>query len=399
VTDSPVSSEGARADGARAADAVEALSDAVGAIAGVLDLEAVLQLIVDRARTLVPARYAALGIVNERGRIEQFITSGISDEQRVRLGDPPQGHGLLGLIITEGRSFRIPEISAHPASYGFPPHHPPMHSLLGVPVRLKGRAIGNFYLTDKVHAPEFDDDDQRLVELFAQHAAIAIENARLHAAVGRLAVVEERERIGRDLHDGIIQSLYALGLSLEDVPDLMPDDPAEASARIDRAIDGLNATIGDLRGFIVGLRPDPLAALGLPELLAGIVEQFRRNTTADVEVAIADDVPDLPDDRRSEVAHIAREALSNVSRHAAAGRVEVRLERAGAAVVLTVADNGRGFDPGAAAPSGHYGLANMRERAIALGGRLDVESRPGEGTTVMMTVPVNRPTTPLEHTA
>ena len=202
-----------------------------GGIAGVLTVEDVLQLIVDRVRALVGSRYAALGILaDDRRRIERFITSGITSEQRRLLGDPPQGHGLLGLIITEGRSLRIPDIASHPASYGFPPNHPPMTSLLGVPVRLKNRTIGNLYLTDKLGATEFGEDDQRLVELFALHAGIAIENARLHEAVQHLAVVDERERIGKDLHDGIIQTLYAISLSLEDVPDVMTEDAAEAAA-------------------------------------------------------------------------------------------------------------------------------------------------------------------------
>jgi GAF domain-containing protein len=236
--------------------AVEALSDAIGGIAGVLTGESVLQLIVDRVKELVGARYAALGILaDDRRRIERFITSGITSEQRRVLGDPPQGHGLLGLIIEEGRSLRIPDIGAHPASYGFPANHPPMTSLLGVPVKLKNRTIGNLYLTDKIDAPEFSDDDQRLVELFAAHAGIAIENARLHEAVQYLAVVDERERIGKDLHDGIIQTLYAIALSLEDVPVLMTEDVAEATVTVDRAIDTLNRAIADLRQFVVGLRP------------------------------------------------------------------------------------------------------------------------------------------------
>ena len=212
-------------------DALEALDAATRAIAGVLDLDAVLQLIVERVCALADARYAALGIVDEFGGIDRFITVGITPEQRALLGPPPTGHGLLGLIIREGRSYRIPDIAAHPDSYGFPPNHPPMTSLLGVPVTVKGRAIGNLYLTDKRGAGEFSAGDQQLVELFAHHAGIAIENARLHEQVRQLAVVEERDRIGQELHDGIIQSLYAVTLSLEDVETLMTEDPAEAKAR------------------------------------------------------------------------------------------------------------------------------------------------------------------------
>jgi signal transduction histidine kinase len=398
VTDStvPANAVAAAAD-RRDSEALEALSEAVGAIAGVLDVETVLQVIVDRARTLVPARYAALGIVDDGGRIEQFITSGITAAQRAQLGDPPEGHGLLGLIISEGRSIRLPEIAAHPASYGFPPHHPPMHSLLGVPVRVGGRPIGNFYLTDKLDAAEFDDRDEHLVELFAQHAGIAIENARLHAAVGRLAVVEERDRIGRDLHDGIIQSLYGLALSLEDVPELMAEEPGQAAARVDRAIDGLNATIRDLRQFVFGLRPEPVETTHLRGLLAALATQFRQNSVIDLELHIADDA-DLSPHRRSEVLHIAREALSNVVRHSGATRASLRTRTDGKTLVLTVADNGRGFDPEAPRADNHYGLVNMRDRAMAIGGRLELVSRPEAGTTVTTTVPIE-PHEPTEEGA
>jgi signal transduction histidine kinase len=368
--------------------AVEALSDAIGGIAGVLTVDAVLQLIVDRVRHLVGARYAALGILaDDRRRIERFITSGITPEQRRLLGDPPQGHGLLGLIIQEGRSLRIPDIGAHPASYGFPAHHPPMTSLLGVPVRLKNRTIGNLYLTDKIDAAEFSDDDQRLVELFAAHAGIAIENARLHEAVQYLAVVDERERIGKDLHDGIIQTLYAISLSLEDVPDLMDQDVAEASATVDRAIDTLNRAIADLRQFVVGLRPEAIDQADFNGLLAALVDQVRQNNVVEVELELPHERIELPAHARSELLQIAREALSNIARHAHAttARITVRLDDD--RLRLEVADDGIGFDASSTVPRGHLGLANMRDRAGALGGALEMGSGT-PGTTIIVTVPL-----------
>ena len=178
-------------------DTVLALDAATRGIAGVLDIDAVLRLIVERVRDLVGSRYAALGIVDHAGLILRFVTVGIDPADRERIGDLPRGHGLLGLIIREGRSFRIPEIAAHPDSSGFPPHHPPMRSFLGVPIIVAGASVGNLYLTDKIGAAEFSEDDQALVEMFALHAGIAIENARLHAQVQRLAIVDERERIAR----------------------------------------------------------------------------------------------------------------------------------------------------------------------------------------------------------
>jgi GAF domain-containing protein len=210
---------------------LEALVDATREIASILELEPVLQLIVDRVRGLVGADYAALGIADAAGRMDRFITSGISQADRAHIGALPRGRGLLGLIIREGRSYRIADIARHADSSGFPPHHPPMRSFLGVPIQVRGRSIGNLYLTDKQGDPEFAEADLLLVEMFALRAGIAIENARLHEQVQRLAIVEERERISRDLHDGIIQAIYGVALSLEDVPSMMTTVSPIASPR------------------------------------------------------------------------------------------------------------------------------------------------------------------------
>ena len=253
--------------------AVAALEGATRAIAGELDLDRVLQMIVDGVRDLVQARYAALGIVDDGGRIERFITSGMTAAERLSIGPTPRGRGLLGLIIREAHAFRVANIAAHPATSGFPPNHPPMTSFLGVPVETGGEPIGNFYLTDKIGAAEFSEQDQRLVEMFALHAEVAIQNARLHTRVQRLAVLDERLRIGRDLHDGIIQGLYAIALSLEDVPDIMAVNSEEAVARIDRAIDRLNTSIGEIRGFIMDLGSDANDA-ALSARLAALTDEL-----------------------------------------------------------------------------------------------------------------------------
>ena len=357
--------------------ALEALSDAVGAVAGELDVETVLQLIVDRVRTLVGAQYAALGIVDDRRRIERFITSGISAEQRRRLGPLPEGHGLLGLIITEGQSLRVPDIGAHVASSGFPPEHPPMRSFLGVPVRVKRRVIGNFYLTDKESADEFSDDDQRLTELFALHAGIAIENARLHEAVGRLAVIEERDRIGKDLHDGIIQSMYGVSLSLEDMPELMADDPEEARARVDRAIDALHDTIRDLRGFIFGLRPELVDRTDLVGLLVALTEQLHQNSLVEVSLDLPERLDEPPAHVRAELLQIAREALSNVARHARATEAAVRLSSTDTDLLLEIRDNGRGFDSSHDATRGPFRPGQHARPGGRAGGHLARGERRG----------------------
>jgi signal transduction histidine kinase len=377
----------ARADAATANRSLEALDQAVRGIAGVLSTDVVLQLIVDRVRELSGAQYAALGIVGPHGLIDLFITSGISAEQRAAIGPTPRGHGLLGLLIREGRSLLIDDIASHPHSYGFPPNHPEMHSLLGVPVQAKGRIVGDLYLTNKTTAPTFTEDDKRLVDVFALHAGIAIENARLHEELQRLAVVDERDRISQDLHDSIIQSLYALGLSLEDLPDLFAEDRPEAIVRVERAIDSIHATIRDIRNLILGLRPALLQDLDLDEGIFALGNEFRLNTMIDLELAVPDELPPVSAEQADQLLHITREALSNVARHSGASRAVLTLTEDEGTLSLVISDNGRGFDSAAEREDGHHGLANLQARAEALGGSLEVKSAPGAGTQVAARIP------------
>jgi Rrf2 family protein len=375
----------------RAARQLQALDEAVRGISGVLDVDRVLQLIADRVRDLAEAEYAAIGIVDADGAIERFITSGISDEARARIGDLPHGRGLLGLIIRENRTYRIPDIAAHPESYGFPPNHPPMTSFLGMPIRASGATVGRLYLTNKIAAAEFSADDQDLVERFALHAGIAIENARLHDQVRRLAVVDERDRISRDLHDSIIQAIYAQTLALDDVPELIGDEPDEARRRTDEAIEALHAVIRDIRNFIFGLRPVLLESGSLADGLERLATELRRNGGVEVEVSVDADPADLEGLRLEVVAEllaITREALSNIARHAAATHADVGLRASPDALRLEITDDGRGFDAEAhgSAGSGHHGLVNMRARTEALGGRFALDSGIG-GTRMIITLP------------
>jgi signal transduction histidine kinase len=365
---------------------LDALDAAVRGISGVLDVEQVLQLIVDRVRELVAAQYAALGIVDEADQITQFITSGITREERRAIGDLPHGRGLLGLIIRENRSYRIPTIASHPESYGFPPNHPPMDSFLGVPVTVKGEVVGRLYLTNKQDAAEFSADDQALIETFALHAGIAIENAHLHEQVQRLAVVDERDRISRDLHDGVIQSIYAVTLSLDDVPELVGEAPAEARQRVDDAIDALHAVIRDIRHFIFGLLPLLLDSGSLLDGLRALAGELRRNTTMEIEV-VGEEPEGLPLEVIAELLSIAREALANVARHSGATHASMRLDAPNANLRLEIADDGRGFKPDVDVVRGHHGLANMRARCEALGGTFDIESGNTTGTRIIVVIP------------
>jgi signal transduction histidine kinase len=377
----------ARAAARRAGERAAALDAATRAIAAELDPEVVLRLIVDQVRDLADAQYAALGIVDAEGQIERFITSGIGAAQRELIGEPPRGRGLLGLIIREGRSYLVPDISADPRSAGFPPNHPVMHSLIGVPILVRGRSVGNLYITNRRAGRPFTAPDLELVESFARHAGIAIDNARLHERIGQLAIIEERERIGRDLHDGIIQAIYAVALSLEEVAEIVEGEPDEARARVDRAIEALNLTIRDIRNFIFGLRPELLEHAGLLGGLAALADEFRLNTLVDVELDVIESEGFEPSGTVThELLAIAREALSNVARHARATRATIAVRAAAGGYSLVVNDNGIGFLVRKAVGPAHQGLRNMRERAAVLGGSLEIESAPGLGARIIVTV-------------
>lgn len=371
----------------RAEGNLAALDVAIRGIAGLQSVDGVLQGIVDRVRELVDATYAALGIVDEDGVIERFVTSGMSHEQRERIGSLPRGRGLLGLIIRENRAYRIPDITTDPRRYGFPPNHPAMRSFLGVPITVGQRSIGRLYLTEKQGAPEFNEDDQRLVERFALHAGIAMENARLHDRVRRLGIVTERERISRDLHDTIIQRIYGVTLSLDDVPELVSEAPEEAAARVDAAIDSLHGTINEIRGFIFGLRPVLLEEGGLLLALETLADEVRLNSAVDIDVRGSDPGP-LPVDLSGELLSIVRETLANVARHAEASHATISIEPAEGELHLEIADDGRGFDAAAKVGTSHRGLRNMADRATRMGAGFQIVSQPGAGTRIILDVPL-----------
>jgi signal transduction histidine kinase len=378
----------ARQEAALRQEQLAGMDAAVRGIAGLLSVDRVLQLIVDRVRELVDAEYAALGTIDAFGHIDQFVTSGISHEERVAIGGVPRGRGLLGLIVREDRSFLIDDVANDVRRFGFPPGHPVMHSFLGAPLHTKGRSIGNLYLTNKLTAPTFSEDDLKLVEMFAMHAAIAIENARLHEEIQRLAVVEERQRIAQDLHDSIIQSLYAISLSLEDLPDIIKEDPDDGAARADRAIDSIHGTIRDIRNFIMGLQPELLEEADLAAGIESLAAEFQANTMIDLELRLDTMLPDLPREHAMHVLSITREALSNIARHSSATRASLEVLARDGILHLTVSDNGRGFDPNQARTPRQRGLTNLHSRAAAAGGTLTITSEPAAGTQLEAKIPI-----------
>lgn len=530
-----------------------------------ISLDSLLKQIVQVACEQVSARYGALGVINEKHELVHFITHGMSKEEIRRIPHPPHGLGLIGALMKgDAEAIRIPEISADPRSVGFPPGHPKMHSMLGVPIRLGEQQLGQIYLTDKIGAPEFSEDDQKIIEMLAAYAAVAIynarlyerlqtheqelerrnselallneigqalnssleldeilnkmlallmrhfrveageiflreensdilqlrlhrgeaaeafwtrnrfrvgegmigraaetgkpvisshlerddpavrqavvqagfrqivcipltarsqvvgvltiaarkrralsreqiqmlvsigaaagtaiENARLHYNERRLAILEERERIGMDLHDGIVQSIYAVGLTLEHARQMLRESPDQAEERLRQAMENLNQIIRDIRNYILDLRPRHMPDENLIAGLERLVAEFRQNTGIEVILSCpkSESLTDLPPANAKALFHICQESLANVAKHAAATRVTVDLWLAADRLVLEVSDNGRGFDiENTAQPIGH-GLANMQTRAASVGGEVEISSAPGEGTTIFAWVP------------
>ena len=367
-----------------------ALDKATMAISSELTLDKVLQQIVDAARDLVDAQYAALGVPNNQGFLETFIDSGIPEEEGAMIPHLPKGHGLLGVIIKERKTIRIPRISDDPRSVGFPAGHPPMVPFLGVPVMAGGEVVGNLYLTNKMGADEFTQVDQDLVELLAAHAAVAIQNARLYEQVGRLAIVEERTRIGMDLHDGIIQSIYAVGLTLESTKLSLHNHPEDADNLLSHASERLNATIRDIRNFILDLRPHRFQG-NLEQGLGRLVREFQANTMVAVSLSAQQEaLTVLSASVARSLFLTTQEALANIARHARAKQVIISIEQQEKNIVLRISDDGRGFDMASKSYSIGHGLANMLARAKDLNGTFQIDSAPGQGTAIKLEVPIKK---------
>ncbi len=369
---------------------LQALLDAVLSVESGLDLEGVLRRIAESARTLTGARYAALGVIDARGKgLEQFVTVGLDEETMRRIGRPPEGEGILGLLIVDPRPIRLADLGAHPYSVGFPPGHPPMRSFLGVPLRVRDVVYGNLYLTDKQgpngEPVEFDESDESLVVSLAGAAGIAVDNARLHARLGELTLAADRERIARDLHDTVIQRLFATGLSLQSALPLAAD--AELRTRLDWAINELDETIRQVRTTIFALEVPRTAEKGMRARVLEICAEAGRTLGFEPEVRFRGAIDHVAGGHlATEVCSTLREALSNVARHARATRAEVELS-ADTEISLVVRDDGTGVAAGAG-PGGGNGLPNMAERARALGGTFEIGDRTGGGTELRWSVPL-----------
>lgn len=365
------------------------MSEAILALVGEPRLDRVLQALVEGARELVNARYAAVGVPeDEGGGFDAFIYTGMSDELVAEIGPLPRSHGLLDAMLRETKPYRRPDIRQDPRFQWWPEAHPKMSSFLGVPIVSKGRVIGAFYLTDKLDAPEFSPADQEAIEVLASPAAVAIEMARLYERSRDLSVVEERNRLARDLHDSVSQTLFSMSLTAEAALLAVDTEPEMAKRELASLRDLSRAALQEMRALIFELRPADLEAEGLVSSLEKHVEVLRRTSKLDVEVR-ADGYEPQPAQVELAIFRIVQEALNNAVRHSRAARIEVEITQRDGSLVVVVADDGAGFDTTDPQVRGRrLGLTSMEERAQELGGRLSVESAPGSGTRVMLEVPV-----------
>lgn len=361
------------------------LMDAVLMIEADIELTVLLGHLMEEACALVSARYGALAVLNEAGTgLEQFLTVGLTEAEERAIGPRPTGQCVLRLVITNPEPLRLTGLGTYKNSYGLPPHHPPVKSFLGVPVRAKGEVFGNLYLTDKMGVGDFTDEDEALAEALALAAGVAIENNRLHDRVRMISVLDDRERIGRDLHDKVVQRLFAVGMALQSATRITQLDLVRE--RIDKAIDDLDATMTEIRTTIFELGDSALPG-GLRLGIVRLVDELSPTLGVRPEVSFRGAIDNaIPQSTADDLLAALREILSNVSRHAQATRI-VLILNVDEDVALEVVDNGVGIVAHSADGRG-LGLINLRRRAEILGGTFELQAVDTGGTRAIWRVPV-----------
>ncbi|MEV5318973.1 GAF domain-containing sensor histidine kinase [Streptomyces sp. NPDC052687] len=369
-----------------------AVSSALLAMSRHLEVRDVLKTIVASARELLDAQYAALGVPDDHGGFSQFVVDGVSDRQWKAIGPLPRQHGILASMLHEARVERLADVRKDPRFEGWPSAHPELADFLGLPIRDGDEIIGALFLANK-NCPRrdggcgFTEDDEELLAILAQHAAIALTNARLYERSRELTIAEERSRLAHELHDAVSQKLFSLRLTAQAAAALVDRDPARAKGELQQVAALAAEAADELRAAVVELRPAALDEDGLVATLRTQIQVLDRAHTARVTFD-SRGVRALPAAQEEALLRVAQEALHNALRHSGADRVDVSLTRHGSGAVLRVTDDGSGFDPRGVRRAGrHLGLVSMRDRASGVGGRLTVESAPGKGTTIEMEVP------------
>ncbi|GHH52496.1 signal transduction histidine kinase [Streptomyces umbrinus] len=382
---------------------LSAVSTALLAMSRHLEVRDVLKTIVASARELLDAEYAALGVPDDHGGFAQFVVDGVSDAQWKAIGPLPRQHGILAAMLHEARPERLADVREDPRFEGWPSAHPDMSDFLGLPIRDGDEIMGALFLANKLRpgegnpphsqSPEaeggcgFTKDDEELLTILAQHAAIALTNARLYERSRELTIAEERSRLAHELHDAVSQKLFSLRLTAQAAAALVDRDPARAKGELQQVATLAAEAADELRAAVVELRPAALDEDGLVATLRTQIQVLDRAHSARVTFDSCG-VRALPAAQEEAMLRVAQEALHNALRHSGAARVDVTLERHGPGAVLRVTDDGSGFEPRATRRAGrHLGLVSMRDRTNGVAGTLTVESAPGKGTTIEMEVP------------
>ncbi len=363
--------------------------------------------IAEAARRLSGARYAALGVARPDGQgLQEFATVGLSLEEEKAIGPRPRGIGILSLLLQRTEPLRINDLADHPASAGFPPNHPPMHSFLGVPIRRGNTVLGSLYLTDKLDGGVFTEEDAVAVQALGAYAVVAIHNlhmlSRQRALVSGLIAAQEEERraVAYDLHDGLTQYVMAAHAHLETFRRAHEQgNQARAAREMEQGLKYLKEAVVESRRLINGLRSLALEELGL----AGALEQLLAEEKLRADWQEADLIHNVAGRRfdktlETAVYRVAQEALTNAHKHAATSRVrmllllETAMPANGALLRLEVRDWGNGFVPEQKiGMEGHVGLQGMVERVNLMGGTYELHSAPGVGTTIHAVFPVLEP--------
>ncbi len=360
------------------------LFKAIMSVVADLDLQSTLETIVKTAVNLVDAKYGALGVLSPKGGLQDFFHVGMEENQVKMIGHTPAGRGVLGLLVQYPEPIRLSDLSKHPASFGFPENHPQMKSFLGVPVRVRGEVFGNLYLTEKQGEAEFTEQDEELVVGLAAAAGLAIENARLFSKTQAIAVYEDRERIARDLHDLVIQQLFATGMTLESIARRSANSPE--AEKINQAVEDLDRTIKQIRQSIYALTTPENDGVSLRRRVMHEVESYTVLLGTTPSISFEGPVDSMTSDRETnQVVAALRELLSNAVRHAQATSVSVSLQIVDHHLALTVSDNGVGI-PETVSRSG---LENLRKRAEAMGGSFETIRVEPSGTKAKWMIPLN----------
>jgi len=363
------------------------LKDIAEAVVGAAEagtLRQVFQQIAYVAQQLVHSRYAALGIPAENGTLMYFEVAGLEPDKIKRIAHPPIGRGLLGVIMHDREILRLEHMSEHPRSVGFPENHPYMDRLLGVPVQAGEQLFGMLYLTDRLDDQPFTQEDQWLVESLAGYAALAIAGSQLSEQHGRLMLLEERERVGMELHDGIIQSLYAIGMQLQ----LLKLSKPEVGEELLKATRSLDAVIEDIRHYILNLKVANYEQQTTRACLNDVIARLHVPPSLKIEVNAPDRQPPFAPPVVEAVCQIAYEAISNIIRHAQATEALVEATENATHFRMMIRDNGSGFTPDTTSEHEGLGLRNMMQRARIYGGSMTFESSPGQGTRLILELPL-----------